>query len=77
MVFVPTRSWSAFVMGLNDTDVVRLYACRICFSNFLDETGSKPQYGHKTRRPELGDSWGSLDPLSKLIAGNHTSFDET
>ena len=77
MVFVPTRSWSAFVTGLNDMDVVRLYARGICFANFLDKTGSKPQYGHKTRRPELSDSWGCLKPLSKLIAGNHTSFNET
>ena len=56
MVFVPKRSWSAFVTGLNDMDVVRLYACGIGFANFLDKTGSKPQYGHKTRRAELSDS---------------------
>ena len=49
MVFVPKRSWSAFVTGLKETDVVRLYACGIGFANFLDKTGSKPQYGHKTR----------------------------
>ena len=49
MVFVPKRSWSAFVTNLNDMDVVRLYACGTGFADFLDKTSSKPQYGHKTR----------------------------
>ena len=77
MVFVPKRPWSAFVTNLNDMDVVRLYTCGTGFADFLDKTSSKPQYGHKTRRPELSDSWGCPKPLSKLIAGNHTPFNET
>lgn len=43
MVSVPTEYRSAWMIGHDGKDVVRLYGGGICFAHFFDKPPSKPQ----------------------------------